>query len=125
MKEIVARAVLREKDVLYNEGYIIISDNFAKGVFSGDFIKMCIEDNKILMHFTENVITNGNYSWEIKSKINISIFETSYFLTYFSVPEIYEFHNEDGRELILSIDEIIYDKEIISLVQEEIGKQRY
>ena len=53
MEKTYLKAIYRIKGIVYNEGYICISENSIKGLFSLDSAEISIVNNKLYFHLLE------------------------------------------------------------------------
>ena len=122
-KEIVARATLKIPGIFFNTGFVHIKDDILEGIFTLDYLQMCIYNNKPTAHLSEKSYFLNDYGLAI-IKITETLFRSKSNCANLYDPNIFYLYDESGEELILSVYEPVESYQIPSILH-EIDKVRF
>ena len=121
--EIVARAIIRKSDILFSTGFIHIKGDLIEGLFSTDYLKICLDKERIIAYLSERKLFE-NDSGKFYLKSIQTIFQAKYDYDYIYVPDDYVLNDEAGNSLSLSILEPV-ESQKFSFILEEFEKFRF
>ena len=122
MKKVVARCKLKTPSMV-NYGYLYIKEDIIEGIFTRDYVKIALRDNKILLHLTEdNFFIDENI---IRHKKKVSLYQTKYFYDTLFIPEEYNLKDEKGNSIALFTECLINNQEEVDNVLKSLISIRY
>ena len=121
MKDVVARATI-ETSTFFNTGFIYIKDNEIEGIFTSDYIKILLDGKNMILNATENSIEFNKICYS--STTNYNTYQCSFPYDDLYIPEKYLLYDEFSNPLTLSIESILYDTEVKSIILDRIKKFR-
>ena len=118
MKDLVARCKIRKPSYV-NNGYIYIKKDIIEGLFTNDFVKISIDNNKLILHLTEDIYFEDS-NGILRHKEVVSLFWMKYRYNTIYIPEEYHLKNEN-KELILYTECLINDQNLIDSLLKKIA----